>query len=281
MKIALDLMGSQTSLKSFKAALIHQRKEHFILVGTKQVLKSFPNFEHVVVDHFVKMDDLPKQVLRQKELTSMKAAIDLVATKQCSGMISCGNTGALVALSHFHLKKDQPFSRIGLIAHVPTKKRPLAICDVGANLFYDANTLVEYGQMAVAMQKKLFGLKKPKVGLLNIGHEATKGKKHHKKAYLLFQRPTRQFEFVGNIEPKNIFSGEIDVLVTDGFSGNIFLKTAEGVAGFLQHQYQFDLPKLSFGAVVSGIKGLVIKCHGKSQTQDLEGAIEKALLLSD
>ncbi|NGX31750.1 MAG: Phosphate acyltransferase [Chlamydiae bacterium] len=279
MKIALDLMGSETPTKTFKQALQKQSK-HFILLGSKAVLKHFPTFEHIVTKSVVKMGDAPKDVLRHKQDSSMAIGLDLVKEKKAVAFISCGNTGAIAALSNSKLGKLKPFSRLGLLAHIPTKKKPLAIIDVGANLYYDAKTLFEYGKLAARFQKYLFQLKKPKIALLNIGHEATKGKQEQQKAYQLFSKKNAYFTFVGNIEGQDVFEGTIDVLVTDGFSGNIFLKTAEGVANFLQSQYKFDLPSLAYGAIICGVNGLVIKCHGKSKTQDLLGAFEKAKHLS-
>jgi glycerol-3-phosphate acyltransferase PlsX len=198
--------------------------------------------------------------------------------------ISSGNTGALIASAKIELPELSHVDRPALMTLLPTKKKELAVLDVGANTSYKAKHLTQFASFGAAYQKTR-GVKLPKVGLLNIGSEAKKGTPELQMAYnqllLLCQRKDPSFVFVGNIEGRDVFHGDIDVLVTDGFTGNVFLKTAEGIAAVIFEELQSSTAdrgikrvlaemrqKLHYteypGAILCGVRGIVIKCHGNA-----------------
>lgn len=183
---------------------------------------------------------------------------------------------------------------------IPTKLEPVAVLDVGANVNVKAENLLQFAQMGIAYQKTR-GIKHPTVGLLNIGEEKQKGTPELRKAYEILETLNRDAPFdapifIGNIEGRNVFHGNIDVLITDGFTGNVFLKTAEGIAGFILDQLEKVklaeiFPQLKNminplrhrlhyaeypGAILCGVEGIVIKCHGESTPEAFINSIKGA-----
>ncbi len=227
------------------------------------------------------MHDDPLLAIRQKKNSSLCVGMNMLKNGTIDALISAGNTGALIAAATLSLPKLPGIDRPALLSLLPTKNLPVAVLDVGANPSVKTHYLVQYAAIGLAFQK-CRGIEYPTVGLLNIGIEAEKGTPELRNAYKALEQlnlsdSTRK-TFIGNIEGRDVFNGNVDVLVTDGFTGNVFLKTAEGIASFILQEieaYASDslIPHLPVlrkrlhyaeypGAIVSGVEGLVIKCHG-------------------
>ncbi len=222
------------------------------------------------------MDDNPLIAVRQKRRSSLSTAMEMLRTQEIDALISACNTGALIVSANLFLPKLRGIDRAALLTLLPTLHSSIAILDVGANPTVKAAQLLDYAAMGIAYQKTR-NIPSPQVGLLNIGNEEEKGTPEIRLAYQLLRQ--HQPLFIGNIEPRDLFSNHrvVDVVVTDGFTGNVLLKTAEGVATLLleelekDHTIQGDLAllrkKLHYaeypGALVVGVEGIVMKCHGE------------------
>lgn len=225
----------------------------------------------------IEMNDDPLSILRKKRDSSLFAALESLREHTIDALITCGNTGALLAGAYHLIETVEKIKRPALVALMPTKKHPVAVLDVGANVTCDSTMLVQFAVMGRAYQQAR-GIKEPTIGILNIGSEETKGRKELQEAYSLLEKTKESLSFVGNIEGREAFDGTVDVLITDGFTGNIFLKTAEGVSSFILSQLEesvqpYDafehLEKITNyaeypGALLCGLNELVIKCHGAS-----------------
>ncbi len=263
-----------------------------------------PQYEHLAsplayqsASQVIEMNDPPLAAVRKKKDSSLSSGLRLLKEGSIDAFISAGNTGALVSASKMILGMAPGFSRPALLALLPTKKKPLAIVDVGANIEAKASQLVQFAFMGAAYQKKR-GIERPAVGLLNIGSESIKGTAELRLAYeLLSKLSSPPFHFLGNIEGNRAFQGDIDVLVTNGFTGNIFLKTSEGIANLLLEQLLTHIPQDTLephlaslksqlhyteypGALLAGVQGTVIKCHGYSTPKSFVSAINGAVQLS-
>jgi glycerol-3-phosphate acyltransferase PlsX len=223
----------------------------------------------------------------------------MLKAKEIDAFVSAGNTGALVGSAKMTLGMLPGLNHPALLALMPTKLNPLAVLDVGANLECKAEHLVQLALIGSAYQKAR-GITLPSIGLLNIGSEAIKGTIELRSAYQKLEQLARQkdpfFKFSGNVEGKTVFDGTIDVLITDGFTGNVFLKTAEGIASLILDRLHEHLSKDSLeqlkgqlsdlqshlhyaeypGALLCGVAGIVIKCHGYSSPQAFTNAIREA-----
>ncbi len=242
------------------------------------------------------MAETPLLALRRKKQASLCVGLRLLKEGKLDAFVSAGNTGALVSAAKMILGTFQGISRPALLALMPTKKRPVAVLDVGANLRAKAPQIVQFARLGAAYQKAR-GIETPRIGILNIGSEASKGTAEIRLAYkALAKYPF----FAGNIEGKSVFDGEVDVLVTDGFTGNVFLKTAEGIASLVLDRLHAHIPERALkelqlhlddlqrhlhyaehpGALLCGVKGTVVKCHGYSTPEafanGIRGAIEFA-----
>lgn len=241
------------------------------------------------VEEVIHMDDDPLLAIRRKKNSSMSIGIRLLKENQIDALVTTGNTGALVAHAQMHLPMFDGINRAALITLLPTKKSPIAVIDIGANIECSPENLVQFAYMGLAYQKSR-GISHPRVGLLNIGTEEKKGRGELRKTYQLLQKlndPNKAPCFIGNIEGKEVFSGNVDVLVTDGFTGNVFLKTSEGISSFIletlhenEASLPFSKPLLSRletelyaaeypGAILCGIDGMIMKCHGDANSQGL------------
>lgn len=306
-RIGIDLMGNENSPEILVDALIVFAKQHpllqLTLIGCEKIANQYAHINSLafsVANDTIEMDEDPLHVIRRKKNSSIHVGIDLLKNNKIDAFVSAGNTGALVSLATMGLSLLPSILRPALLAIMPTKKKPLAVLDVGANVHLKADHLFQFAIMGGLFQKTN-GIDKPVVGILNIGSEEKKGTAEIKKAYQqLSSSENPFFTFAGNIEGKQVFEGDIDVLVTDGFTGNVFLKTAEGMASLiLDELYQKIPPKqlTSFtpfladikkrlhyshypGAIFLGVDKIVIKCHGYS-TPDaiLNGIIGAALMV--
>jgi glycerol-3-phosphate acyltransferase PlsX len=310
--IGVDLLGSDIPPGQLLEAVLSFSKElkpsvHLTLFGTLSLFAGQRPPIGKVLFHAVKdvitMDDAPLTAIRRKRDSSLCTGIRFLKEGHLQAFISAGNTGALMGYARIELPGLPHVERPALMTLLPTKQNEIAVLDVGANTAYKATHLVQFAAMGVAYQKSR-GVKAPKVGLLNIGSEAKKGTPELQLAYnqllSLSQKKNASFSFSGNIEGRDVFHGGIDVLVTDGFTGNVFLKTAEGIAAVIVEELQSApiegcsprvkgilaemCQRLHYaeypGAILCGVDGIVIKCHGNSSPQSLIGSIAVAARLA-
>ena len=244
------------------------------------------------------MSDKPSQALRRARNTSMGMAIDAVKQGKANAAVSAGNTGALMAMSLFSLRTMPGIDRPALAAVLPTLKSESVMLDLGANTECDATNLVQFAVMGAAFARTVLGLERPKVALLNIGEEELKGTGEIRAAATVLKGARLPMQFLGFVEGDKIGSGDVDVVVTDGFSGNIALKTAEGtsrlVTGLLGNAFRSSIwgklgyfiargaleslrthldPNAHNGAVFLGLNGIVVKSHGSANARGLANAI--------
>jgi len=294
-------MGSDTSPEVLLSTLIEvsaQLKEEasFVAFGPKTLFPSPSSIDSVFTSQIIEMDDDPLLAVRKKKDSSMYRGLEHLRAGKLDGFISAGNTGALLASAKILLPMLQGIQRPALLALLPTKQRPMAVIDVGANVSFKEAHLVQFTLMGVAYQKSR-GIAHPTVGLLNIGTEAKKGTPELRKVYSALQHLVQQsspssFLFVGNVEGKDVFQGHIDVLVTDGFTGNVFLKTAEGIAAFLLDELQNPFLNHDVyswrhrlyhaehpGALLCGVEGIVVKCHGDLSPPVLASSLKSTVRL--
>jgi glycerol-3-phosphate acyltransferase PlsX len=257
--------------------------------------------EIVHTDVAIKMDEKPSQALRHgRWKSSMWLAIDAVKKNQANAVVSAGNTGALMAMARFHLKTMAGIERPAIAARWPTLKGESIVLDVGATIGGDARHLVDLAVMGGAMARVLLGVDRPKVGLLNIGVEEVKGLEAVREAgRILRTLPPQHVDYFGFVEGDDIGKGTVDVVVTEGFAGNIALKTAEGTAqqiaqylrnalgetlaariGYLFARRAFRTlknkldPRKVNGGVFLGLNGIVIKSHGGTDAVGFAAAID-------
>ncbi len=278
LKIGVDLMGSDNAPQTLLSAL----KELFLppnvalfAIGPFEFTKEAAPFGYISASDVIGMDEHPLLALRRKKNASIPVGMRLLKEGKLDAFVSAGNTGALVSAAKMIVGTLPTILRPSLLALMPTKKNPVAVLDLGANVEAKAKHLVQFAKVGVAFQK-MRGIQSPKVGLLNIGTEALKGTSELRDAYNELKKQ-RSLNFAGNIEGKTVFDGDVDVLVTDGFTGNVFLKTAEGIAGLILEKMQIAngqkvLPPIP-GAILSGIRGLVVKCHGYSTPKEFAAAV--------
>ena len=306
-RIGIDLLGSDTDPDVLFHAVLAFAKDldpalSLILFGTEELfLKVTPpeRTSFVKVPEVITMDDDPLSAIRQKKNSSLSQGILMLQRKEIDAFVSAGNTGALIAMSILSLSMLPGIDRPALLTLLPTKSREMAVLDVGANTTFKTDHIFQFAQMGIAFQKTR-GKVAPTVGLLNIGSEEKKGTPEHREAYQKLQLLNIESTvFVGNIEGRDVFQGNIDVLVTDGFTGNVFLKTSEGTSAFILDELQKRLPanlpsaftdcfqklrtKLHYaeypGALLCGVDGIVMKCHGDSTPQSLIHSIQGAKAL--
>lgn len=314
MRIAVDLMGSDSSpqnlfdgvltackeLNAIESIIAIASKEAIAMIANSQRLLDFPQkIQFIEAEEVVQMDEEPIEAVRKKN-SSIQIGLALLKEKKVEGFVSAGNTGALILAATHILKRLPGISRPALLALLPTEKSPLAIIDVGGNLTITAQNLLDFSRMGASFQRHYLGIQKPKVGLLNVGAESHRGTQELRQAYDLLSQDAKAggcYEFCGNVEGKSAFQGKIDVLVSDGFSGNILLKTAEGVANFLINSLKkrekkdrkisdqnVNLKSLEEefssaeypGAVLCGLDGVVIKCHGDASPRAIFNGIKGA-----
>lgn len=269
------------------------------------ILKADSRIKFHVVDEVIEMEDEPVAAVRQKKNSSLVVGLRSLKKKQLAAFVSAGNTGALITGAALFLPKLPGIKRPALLATLPTEKGDVAVIDVGGNVLCKAHHLAQFAAMGAAYQRCCYGLKLPRVGLLNIGVESKKGTSEIQRAYQILQahhaKGTSRMEFVGNIEGRGVFQGEVDVLVTDGFTGNVLLKTSEGVSVFLLNQLkhiikdfshgqqesifhylrnQFDYEEYC-GAIICGVDSIVVKCHGKSSVKGFFNGIKGAVALAE
>jgi phosphate acyltransferase len=312
-RIALDAMGGDHGpavvIAGAELALARHPESEFLLFGNTSVvaplvagrpaLKSASRLIHAEIA--VRMGDKPSQALRYgRRKSSMWLAIDAVKKHEADVAVSAGNTGALMAMSKFELKMLAGIERPAIAALWPTLRGESIVLDVGASIGADAEHLVDLAVMGAAMARILLGLERPTVGLLNIGVEEVKGLEQVREAgRILRERQLPNLDYAGFVEGDDIGKGTVDVVVTEGFAGNIALKTAEGTArqlgeylraamnrslgarigylfarsAFREVRERMDPGRVN-GGVFLGLNGIVIKSHGSTDANGFAAAIE-------
>lgn len=298
MRIAVDLMGGdlppEILLQAVKKLLpLLPSTSKLILLCSEEHAPLCADFP---VDLFTSSQvilptDSPLEAVRKKQDSSLVQGIKLLAGKSVDALVSPGNTGALFAAATIYMKKLPGVHRPALLSILPTESTPLGVIDVGGRVSVNADGLLRSAYLGAQTMRALFGIPVPKVGLLNIGEESIKGTSELKLAYQKFQEASgKEWIFKGNIEGRAVFSGQIDVLVTDGFTGNILLKVAEGISQFVLHEVEPVVEKKDFarlkgrldyreypGAILCGVEGLVVKCHGNTGPEGLVKAVLEAV----
>lgn len=313
--IALDAMGSDSGPEiaiGGAAIAIDRRPDlRFVVYGeedtVKPVLEAHPDvlavseFHHCGVT--VQMNDKPSQALRKgRWKSSMWRTVEAVREREAGAAVSAGNTGALMAMAKFCLKPLPGIERPAIAAIWPTTRGESIVLDVGATIGADARMLVDFAVMGAAMARSVFGLDRPTVALLNVGVEEIKGVEEVREAGRILREMNHPgFEYRGYVEGDDLGKGTVDVAVTEGFSGNIALKTAEGTArqiaeylrsamertwtarlGYLFAHSAFTLlsekmdPRKVNGGVFLGLNGMVIKSHGGTDAEGFASAIDLA-----
>ena len=269
-----------------------------------QKISNLKDYEFVHATESISSSEQPVNALRKLKKSSMRLGINSVKLNECDGLVSAGNTGALMAISKFVLKTIKAIDRPAIAALMPTMKGQTVILDLGANVECSSENLVQFAIMGDMFSKSVLGIKNPKLGLLNVGSEQIKGNTVVKKTFDDLKKMNSKINFFGFVEGNDINKGIVDVIVTDGFSGNIALKTAEGVAEliftFLKNAYASSLiskvgyllskpainrfktridPRKYNGAVLLGLNGIVVKSHGGTDAFGFSNAIGVAVSL--
>ncbi|HET7306506.1 MAG TPA: phosphate acyltransferase PlsX [Gammaproteobacteria bacterium] len=315
--MAIDVMsgdrGPSVAIAAALEMLSAEPALELILVGDIEVIRSLIAEQDDVDDkrlhlqhasEVVGMDEPPQQALRGKKDSSMRVAINLVKDGAARACISAGNTGALMATARFVLKTLPGIDRPAIISPIPAMNGHTLMLDLGANTDCTPEQLFQFGVMGSALATAAYNIERPALGLLNVGSEEIKGNDRVKQAAQLLG--DSGLNYIGFVEGNDIFSGRVDVVVSDGFVGNVALKTLEGMAKmigayirqeFTRNQFTKLLggisspvlralkrrldPRLYNGASLLGLNGIVIKSHGSADQVSFANAIRVAMLESD
>ena len=312
--VSIDAMGGDDGPGVVVAALARAVQRHplakFLLHGDEAKLK--PLFakrqkllEKVTIRHApdrVSMEERPSIALRRGRNSSMWRAIESVKKKEAEAVLSAGNTGALMAMGMFHLGVLDGISRPAIAVVLPTRRGEVVVLDVGANVNSDSEQLVDFAVMGEAFARAVLNLERPAVGLLNVGSEDVKGNDAVKGAAHILRNVRLPMEFCGFVEGDDIAEGTADVIVTDGFTGNVALKTAEGTARLITTYLRSALrrsfaarmgallasgalnalrrkldPRAFGGGVFLGLNGVVVKAHGSSDALGFASALDTTI----
>ncbi len=310
--VSLDAMGGDFGVEVVAKAAVDYLEEHqdisLILVGNQQEITAELNrlntkpYERLKIHHAsqkVDMDEPPSQALRNKKDSSMRVAINLVKAGVADAAISAGNTGALMATARYVLKTLPGIDRPAITSTMPSMHGKTYMLDLGANVGCSSQHLLQFAVMGSVLANAIDEIKFPKVGLLNVGEEEIKGNEQVKEAHEVLRQSG--LNYIGYVEGDDIFCGEVEVVVCDGFVGNVSLKTSEGVAKIVAHYAReefsrniltklcglFALPVLKAfkkridprrynGASLLGLRGVVVKSHGGADAYSFQHAIEIA-----
>jgi glycerol-3-phosphate acyltransferase PlsX len=315
--IALDAMGGDNAPGAEvegAIAAVREADVRVVLVGdeamlTEELRRREYQGDALSVRHaseVVSMADNPGKVFRKKTDSSMRVATDLVVAGEVDGMVSAGNSGAVLSHCLFLLKRLPGVERPAIVQVFPTPDSQVTVCDLGANVDVRASMLAQFGVLGAAYDRILHGNERPRVAVLSNGEEASKGTDLTRRASEILEKaaahPEAEFEFCGYIEGSHLFDNQVDVVATDGFTGNVVLKVSEGVSEALLRMIRTALTstarskmgallakpalaqlseKLHYseygGAMLLGINGTVTICHGRSNAR----AIKNAILATD
>lgn len=315
MRIAIDAMGGDNAPESAVVGAIQAVKEYGVevyLVGIKEEIHKHmaeedkSNEKIIIIDasEIIRNDDTPVTAIKKKKDSSMVVGLKQVKEGNCDAFLSAGSTGAFLAGSLLKVGRIKGIDRPALSPLIPTTKGLCMIIDAGANLDSKPKNLQQFAIMGSIYMEKVMGINNPRVGLLNVGTEESKGNDLTKQSYELLS--LLNINFIGNIEARDVAEGVCDVCVCDGFAGNVLLKTTEGVAqvifdmlksmlmknaltkiaalmlkdGLRTFKKKFDYKEVG-GAPFMGIDGIMIKAHGSSDARAIKNAVRQAKLLYD
>jgi phosphate acyltransferase len=312
LQIAIDVMSGDCGPSVCVPAALAAAREFpdvgFTLIGGQAELDGqiaaakLANVDCVFTTQVVEMTDHPREALRRKKDSSMRRALDLVKAHQAHACVSAGNTGALMAMAHFVLKMLPGVERPAIVSLIPSRGGHTYMLDLGANASCTPAHLRQFAVMGAVLAADLEGAhERPRVGLLNIGEEEIKGNETVQTAHTLIAESG--VNYVGFVEGHDIFTGKVDVVVTDGFTGNVALKTMEGVARLITDALREEFTRNSMrklgalaarsslralrtrldprrynGATMVGLNGIVIKSHGGADLFGFQRAIEVAVI---
>ena len=319
MKIILDAMGGDNAPDAnIKGAVnaINKVKAEVVLVGREEVIRSkikefFGKEMEEISDRLkiknatevIEMEDQPTVAIKHKKDSSMVVGFNMLKQDEGDVFISAGNSGALLAGATLLVGRIKGIDRPALAGILPAYKSQLLLMDCGSNTNCKPINLLQFAQMSSIYLRNTFGIEKPAIGLLNIGTEETKGNDLVKESYKLIKEKAEELDinFVGNVEGRDAFSGEIDAIIADGFTGNVFLKTTEGLGKFVKKSLKESLFKNLFskiaslislpainrfakvmdykqygGALFLGVKKPIVKAHGSSDEKLFEYTIIQA-----
>ncbi|MDH5435648.1 MAG: phosphate acyltransferase PlsX [Gammaproteobacteria bacterium] len=311
--ISLDAMGGDHGVQVVVPAALQVLNEleglRLILVGDEEKIRlelsaHKASMDRIEIQHAsqqVEMDELPSQALRSKKDSSMRVAINLVKEGRANACVSAGNTGALMATARYVLKTLPGIDRPAIISAMPAIKGHTHVLDLGANVDSSADNLFEFAVMGSVLTSAIDNIESPSIGLLNIGEEEIKGNERIKEAARMLTNSP--LNYIGFVEGDAIFRGDVDVIVCDGFIGNIALKSSEGVAKMITHYMKQEFnrniitrllglmampvlkafkkridPRNYNGASFVGLQGIVIKSHGGADVHAYAIAIKEAVL---
>ena len=298
-KIAIDAMGGEDApkkiLQGIEISLKLNKENIFYLYGNENILKREISNNKLLNNHceiintkdIISDDESPLAAAKKGKESSMWKAIESLKEKKTHICLSAGNTGALLIISRLLLKTIEGINKPALAGLWPNQNNLNVVLDLGANIECNEKNLTDFACMGSALFKSLFGNKKPKIALLNVGLEENKGNDILKKTHLMLKsNEIKDFEFCGYIEGNHIMDGNVDVIITDGFTGNVALKTAEGTANFITKGLKQSMNKLSVllsykslkkfkekldprkynGAILLGLENPVVKSHGSTDS---------------
>jgi phosphate acyltransferase len=312
-RIAIDAMGGDYAPREIVHGAILAAREYGVsvqLVGPPQAIEvelkrheiQGLNVSIVAASEVVAMDEKPSKAILKKKDSSIVKAMQQVAQGQADAVVACGSTGAAAVAAQFHIGRLPNVSRCAIACEMPTiHPNRCIVVDAGANVDCDANMLMQFGLMGSILYGGIHNVKRPRVGVLNIGAELTKGNQLVQDAYHLL-KAREDINFIGFVEGRDYPMGKVDVVVTDGFTGNVSLKTAEGIAKMMNHMLRQELlsstrgkvggffAKPAFkalkkrvdhdefgGAPLVGLKGVCVIAHGGSRHTAVKNAIRVAI----
>jgi len=312
--LAIDVMSGDSEPREYVAgalrALADDPQLRLLLVGEPQLLGAElaaapaelrARTQIVPASQVVTMEEKPREAIRRKKDSSMRVAINLVHEARASAAVSAGNTGALTAIAHFVLKTLPGVERAAIISAIPAAHGLTQMLDLGANTKASPEQLRQFAAMGAIIARDVYGIVSPRIGLLNIGEEDMKGHEVVQAAHALLGASA--LNYVGFVEGDDIFSGDVDVVVTDGFTGNVALKSMEGLAGLIANRMRQEFqasawarlaglvarpvlrraaasldPRRYNGACMVGLGGIVVKSHGRADGVAFARAIGTAAL---
>ena len=298
-KIAVDAMGGENApkkiIKGIEISLKKNSNNFFYLFGKKNLIEQEIKNNNLISNNsqiidstdIISDDESPLVAAKKSKETSMWKSIEFLKNKKADITLSAGNTGAMLVISRLLLNNIKGINKPALAGLWPNKNNMNVVLDLGANIVCDEKNLCDFASMGSALFKSLFKYEKPKVALLNVGLEENKGNEILKKTFSIMKKNNiKNFDFTGYIEGNHIMDGNVDVIITDGFTGNIALKTAEGTANFITNNLKKSLNKLSIifsyaslkkfkskldprkynGAIFLGLESPLVKSHGSTDS---------------
>lgn len=314
--IVIDAMGGDYAPQGPVGGALLALKEHdnlkIVLTGTEEVIRKELEGKTYDADRLIirpttevieNEEESPVEAIRKKKDSSMVVGLSMVRNKEADGIVSAGNTGAYLAGATFVVGRIKGVARPALTLGLPTAgKYPALLLDAGANMDCKPGYLMQFARMAEAYYRNLYGVKDPKIGLLNVGVESHKGNELTKAVYPMLKE-AEDLNFAGNCEAREVMSGDFHIIVTDGFAGNVLVKGLEGVSSFMLNGLKEGImsslrgkiggllvkpslakvkskldPRAVGGCPLLGVKGAVIKAHGNSKEEAIASAVRQCLV---